>query len=762
MFDFDCFCPCSKLSINNLQNNLSLPPIPTVPNIRKEKKTSLKTSNAFLYCLASLLSLSIDSGSARAVNIVVNTTTDREKAGDGSCTLREAINNANTNKDNTNGDCLVGSPVPTIDKITFNIGSSQQTIIPNYALPTITEAVVIDGTSQSGFTYGTTHSLTCPNPTGKVTATQSESIKINRPVVELNGSSAGNVNGITINANDVVIRGLAINRFERYGIEILNSSSKNRIEGNYIGTDVTGTKVLGNSRGIAIAAGEATNPNNNIIQNNLISGNTFLGILVNGDEQDDRLGNSILNNLIGTDYTGKQLLGNKKGTSQHGVIIGQGNLTNFTARYFAENNRVRGNVIAGNYRTNLWLSNYASHNLVECNYIGTDLTGTVALGNCIDGLLIGGTRSNAPTRLNTIQHNLISGNAQCQGNAEANLTLQWGASDNRIENNLIGTDITGQRSLDRISSSDGIGIKQPSNLIKNNVIGGHRRHGIHIYRGFGRRQPWKNQIEDNYIGINPSGTKIGNGGDGIAIFSNIYSRDRVLSLKNVRIAETRILGNKIAHNGQNGIRLEARGDEAEFEASVTDTKIWQNLIHDNGANGILLVAMPTVRGASVLLTDNQMRANRIFANKGLGIAFSESLPTSHDIFLDGKRGYKLPVNLPTSNQSRVTKESLNRRPKYPILLRATLKEKTEIQGKLLSLPNTKFAIEFFVNSTADSSFFGEGEISLGSIAVSTNATGEADFTAVLPPTSVGQWITATATASEGNTSEFSKAILVSQ
>ncbi len=81
----------------------------------------MKISNAFLYCLVSLLWLSIDRVSARAVNIVVNTTTDREKAGDEICTLREAINNANTNNDNTDGDCLAGSPVPTIDEITFNI-----------------------------------------------------------------------------------------------------------------------------------------------------------------------------------------------------------------------------------------------------------------------------------------------------------------------------------------------------------------------------------------------------------------------------------------------------------------------------------------------------------------------------------------------------------------------------------------------------------------------------------------------------------------
>jgi CSLREA domain-containing protein len=107
--------------------------------------------------LACGFSLLCNSASARAVTIVVNTTADDITKGDGSCTLREAINNANTNSDTTNGDCLAGSPIPTIDAIAFNIQSGQQTIIPNSALPTLTEAVVIDGTSQPGFTKGQTY-----------------------------------------------------------------------------------------------------------------------------------------------------------------------------------------------------------------------------------------------------------------------------------------------------------------------------------------------------------------------------------------------------------------------------------------------------------------------------------------------------------------------------------------------------------------------------------------------------------------------------
>lgn len=214
---------------------------------------------------ASGFSLLMGSASAQTAAIVVNTTADDINAGDGNCTLREAINNANTNRDTTNGDCRTGSSYPTIDAIAFNIQSTQPSIIPNSPLPTITEAVVIDGTSQPSFQTIATHSLTCPNPMGVPLPAQT--ITISRPVIELNGAAAGKVSGITIDADQVVIRGLVINQFQRAGIEILNNSSQIIIDSNYIGTDITGTVALGNNRGVVIKAGNTRNPNNTIIKN---------------------------------------------------------------------------------------------------------------------------------------------------------------------------------------------------------------------------------------------------------------------------------------------------------------------------------------------------------------------------------------------------------------------------------------------------------------------------------------------------------------
>ncbi len=52
---------------------------------------------------------------ARAATITVNSTADNLTAGDGNCTLREAIMNANSDSDTTGGDCSAGNGADTID-----------------------------------------------------------------------------------------------------------------------------------------------------------------------------------------------------------------------------------------------------------------------------------------------------------------------------------------------------------------------------------------------------------------------------------------------------------------------------------------------------------------------------------------------------------------------------------------------------------------------------------------------------------------------
>ena len=75
---------------------------------------------------------------AHAVDITVNSTADNTTASDSSCTLREAIENAQNDSDSTNGDCPAGSGSDTIvlAKETYTIDS---------AFPNISTDITITG-----------------------------------------------------------------------------------------------------------------------------------------------------------------------------------------------------------------------------------------------------------------------------------------------------------------------------------------------------------------------------------------------------------------------------------------------------------------------------------------------------------------------------------------------------------------------------------------------------------------------------------------
>jgi hypothetical protein len=79
-----------------------------------------------------------------------------------------------------------------------------------------------------------------------------------------------------------------------------------------------------------------------------------------------------------------------------------------------------------------------------------------------------------------------------------------------------------------------------------------------------------------------------------------------------------------------------------------------------------------------------------------------------------------------------------------------------VRGKLHSAPNTTFTLDFYASATADPSGFGEGQRYLGSVVVTTDANGNAQFQVVLSAaTTGGEVISATATDPTGDTSEFS-------
>jgi CSLREA domain-containing protein len=314
------------------------------------------------------------------------------------CTLREAINAANAN---------AGA-----DTIAFNIpGAGAHTISPTSSLPTITDPVTIDGYTQPGAT---------PN-----TLVNGDNAVLR---IELDGSLAGFLgNGLTLTGGSSVVRGLAINRFKRIAFGVgsginINTNGNNLIEGNFLGTDITGTTGLSNNGGgVDIVATGGNRVGSTIpASRNLISGNVTIGGV------SLRSATAVVQgNFIGTDISGIRAIGNNIG-----VVIVSG-VTGSTIGGSVAGAR---NIISGN-GDGIAISNSAG-SIIQSNLIGTAVDGTTALPNLIDidlgstsvGNTIGGTTAGLG--------NVISA-------AEISGITHTSSAATLIQGNLIGTSVTG-------------------------------------------------------------------------------------------------------------------------------------------------------------------------------------------------------------------------------------------------------------------------------------------------------------------------------
>ncbi len=311
---------------------------------------------------------------------------------------------------------------PGMDIIAFNIrGTGPYTIKPLTPLPAITETVVIDGFSQPG----------------------SDASK-SKLLIELDGTNAGSQsNGLTINADNCVIKGVVINRFNRFGISINGNFKGNKIAGNYIGTDINGTTALGNNGSgiyLSIESSESIIGGTTIAERNIISGNNGNGVFSHASSR-----NSFLGNYIGVDVSGKLALGNKgyglyiAGGSEN--IIGGANL----------NER---NVISSNGSDGVSFQNSAHANTMKGNFIGVDASGQVALGNSGNGVSISSVTTN------TIVGGINSG----EGNI---IAFNSGSGISIIRDGTINNSIT----ANSIYSNKGLGINLNADAVTANDLG---------------------------------------------------------------------------------------------------------------------------------------------------------------------------------------------------------------------------------------------------------------------------------------------------
>jgi hypothetical protein len=244
------------------------------------------------------------------------------------CTLRAALNEANYTDANPGAD-IINFAIP---------GSGVKTIAPESALPEITEAVSMNGYTQPGASANTK-------------AVGSDAVL----KIELSGANASG-DGLVIGASNSTVKGLVINRWSKAAIRISGSGATgNKVAGNYMGTDDSGTQDLGNAYGVYLY--EA--PNNNIggttpAERNVISGNNGNGVYVEGF---DAKGNRIMGNYVGTDKNGIVPLGNfspgilingPANNTIGGTLPGAGNVISANGSAYYEGVAIYGDGATGN------------------------------------------------------------------------------------------------------------------------------------------------------------------------------------------------------------------------------------------------------------------------------------------------------------------------------------------------------------------------------------------------------------------------------
>lgn len=446
----------------------------------------MKKVAAFIFCLTLILCV-------RAQDYVVTTTADG-----GAGSLRYALQMCMT----AAGPHTIRFNLPATDA-GYDATTGTWVIRPASVLPMVMQSgVTIDGASQTAFGGDT-------NPLG--------------PEVMIDGGGTLDYGLRILNAANAVVTDLTICNCTK-GIQIYNSPSC-RVSGCYIGVDATAASAAANDIGLEFIAGSdnAVIGGSTPADRNVISGNEHIGIRLL-----DVTGCTVSGCYIGTDRTGTAAIPNYDGMSMEGAV------TNCTIGGTTEGER---NLISGNTDYGLPLFGVgATGNVIIGNYIGTDVTGTAAIGNTYGVLFDDGSFGNRVGGDSEAERNVISGNV-----GYGVFFYNNGTNNNTLKNNYIGTDFSGMTAVPNTAGIiiDGISYQ---NTMDGNIISGNLQVGI----GINITGSDGNVVVRNRIGVNAVGAPLPNGMDGIRISQGP---------ENTVIGGAPEEGNIIAHNGGCGVYI---------------------------------------------------------------------------------------------------------------------------------------------------------------------------------------------------------------
>lgn len=551
----------------------------------------------------------------RLLSVFTVTTTADSGAG----SLRHAIVQANA--------------APGSDTINFAIpGGGVHVIAPLTPLPTITDAVTIDGYTQSGAQ---------PNTGGPH---QADNAVI---TIEINGSATVNSLGITagdgldVMASGCTIRGLSIVNFlgssgNRDGVGVrLFGPGGDVVSGNFLGVAPDGSAHLG-SVGVWIDS-----PNNLVgglapDQRNVIGGNNNVNNSNKGGDLDGAIvmgssvgktqfissignvtGNQVQNNFIGINPSGTASLGDTLGILDVGV-----------ANHVGGGDPRAGNLISGNIGTGSGLasgSNFGAgvalfgvSETYRGNWVGTDLTGNRPLPNSL-GFIMTGLPASIASQLNLGSANFLIGNL-ISGNQNAGV-LALGAANipnlpvgvtnafiptgDTFFGNQIGVAANGTAlgngaagPIDTTGFKNNTTIQIPNGGIvlegaadtqlggtgagQGNTIANNTGAGVVVEPGFGSEAPG---AAGNFIGGNVIS---GNSGPGVRISG------AAATSASANTTGTLLAGNRIGTTADGGAAQANTGAGVQINAGASGTSVGSgNIISGNGGCGVLVTGAGT-------------------------------------------------------------------------------------------------------------------------------------------------------------------------
>jgi hypothetical protein len=346
-------------------------------------------------------------------------------------------------------------------------------------------------------------------------------------------------------------------------------------------------------------------------------------------------------------------------------------------------------------------SNSADNVVVRGCFLGVDAPGAAAVpagvgfsGHLGTGIVVGGPAAS--------DRNLIS------GNTDNGVKLER-CNDCVVQGNLIGTDASGAAPIGAGAVAVRIGVDCPGTVVRQNVVAGADTQGIDVGE-IGSDSLFGVVIQGNWVGTDSSGTaELGNGRHGIWVNTNQVTVGGLGAGEGNVVAFNRGAGVIVLHNSPQPVQNPIRG----------------NAIYSNGL----------ADGADGLST--------------LGIDLG-------DPGQPGQGGT-------TPNDLGDVDDGPNQWINFPLIASAVTGApsglNTTIQGTLDSTPSTQFEIDFYAISAClrRPQGFREGQTYLGTDTVTTDASGHAVINTVLPVAlGPNDTVSATATDSLGNTSEFSQ------